>query len=377
MHVSSTLAAEPSTRPNPNLNNSTGTADREVVDEAFGGGCRAASRQTASPVVCPRPSSLRRRRRASCGWSSAARMAASRASTNSRCTGRTPPTNLALASRGAVPARRPLLAGYAIHAVAHLNDGLYGNDHSWIAATAGEEWAEIELPAAGTGRARGHLARSERAVHRPADPGGGGAPLVRRANLADGGDSSTRAASQLRRPMPTLTFPMAELPEPTWAGAVTYAFLRERDTWSRMDAKDYLSPLVNDRPAVPGGPPYWGRLARLAPLGARARPVRGDDRAAGGAGAGRQPRSEPNSPSCAGRRRTRRQRLRTRSTWPRGRPSASSSSAIRGSRRSSACSSPSATRSSPRTTTASIWIRCSYPAEGSACCMSRATPTDD
>ena len=66
--------------------------------------------------------------------------------------------------------------------------------------------------------------------------------------------------------MPTLTFPVAELPEPTWAGAVTYAFLRERDTWSRMDAKDYLSPLVNDRPAVPGGPPYWGRLARLAPL---------------------------------------------------------------------------------------------------------------
>ena len=66
--------------------------------------------------------------------------------------------------------------------------------------------------------------------------------------------------------MPTLTFPVAELPEPTWAGAVTYAFLRERDTWSRMDAKDYLSPLVNDRPAAPGGPPYWGRLARLAPL---------------------------------------------------------------------------------------------------------------
>ena len=64
----------------------------------------------------------------------------------------------------------------------------------------------------------------------------------------------------------TLTFPVAELPEPTWDGAVTYAFLRERDTWSRMDATDYLSPLVNDRPAEPGGPLYWGRLARLAPL---------------------------------------------------------------------------------------------------------------
>jgi hypothetical protein len=66
--------------------------------------------------------------------------------------------------------------------------------------------------------------------------------------------------------LPALTFPLAELPEPTWAGAVTYAFLRERDTWSRMDAKDYLSPLLNDRPADPGGPPYWGRLVRLAPL---------------------------------------------------------------------------------------------------------------
>jgi hypothetical protein len=33
-----------------------------------------------------------------------------------------------------------------------------------------------------------------------------------------------------------------------------------------MDATDFLSPLVNDRPAVPGGLPYWGRLARLTPL---------------------------------------------------------------------------------------------------------------
>ena len=57
------------------------------------------------------------------------------------------PTNLALASRGAVARASSALAGYPIHAVAHLNDGLYGNDHSWIPATAGEEWAEIELPA--------------------------------------------------------------------------------------------------------------------------------------------------------------------------------------------------------------------------------------
>ena len=57
------------------------------------------------------------------------------------------PTNLALASRGAVARASSLLPGYAIHAVPHLNDGLYGNDHSWIPATEGEEWAQIELPA--------------------------------------------------------------------------------------------------------------------------------------------------------------------------------------------------------------------------------------
>src|ERR1019366_5135580 len=37
------------------------------------------------------------------------------------------PTNLALASRGAVARASSLLPGYAFHAVPHLNDGLYGN----------------------------------------------------------------------------------------------------------------------------------------------------------------------------------------------------------------------------------------------------------
>ncbi len=175
------------------------------------------------------------------------------------------PTNLALASRGAVPRASSLLAGYAIHAVAHLNDGLYGNDHSWIAATEGEEWAEIELPAPAS-IARVILSRDRNAAFLDRQ--------ILEAEVRVSSDGQTwetagtlsRAANQLPKPMPTLAFPLAELTEPTWAGAVTYAFLRERDTWSRMDAHDYLSPLVNDRPAVPGGPPYWGRLARLAPL---------------------------------------------------------------------------------------------------------------
>ena len=54
--------------------------------------------------------------------------------------------NLALAEGGAKATASSCLPGYAIHQVAHLNDGLYGNDHSWIAAGTPGEWAQIELP---------------------------------------------------------------------------------------------------------------------------------------------------------------------------------------------------------------------------------------
>ena len=46
--------------------------------------------------------------------------------------------NLALAGAGAKASASSCLPGYAIHQVAHLNDGLYGNSHSWIAASAAE-----------------------------------------------------------------------------------------------------------------------------------------------------------------------------------------------------------------------------------------------
>lgn len=176
------------------------------------------------------------------------------------------PANLALASRGAVPRASSALPGYAIHAVAHLNDGLYGNDQSWIAASAGEEWAQIELSA---------TARVSQVVF-SRDRNGAFADrqiLEAEVRLSLDGHRWHTAATLKRspsewpvRPAPQLAFPLAELSEPTWAGAVKYAFLRERETWSRMDATDYLSPLVHDRPAIPGGPPYWGRLARLAPV---------------------------------------------------------------------------------------------------------------
>jgi len=174
-------------------------------------------------------------------------------------------TNLGLSSGGAVARASSLLPGYAIHAIPHLNDGLYGNDHSWIAATAGEEWAEIELPACAQ-VARVVISRDRYAKFLDRQ--------ILEADVQISLDGQTwhtagtlrREAGQVPRPIPALTFPVADLPEPTWAGAVRYAFLRERDTWARMDAQDFLSPLLHDRPAVPGGPPYWSRIAQLAPL---------------------------------------------------------------------------------------------------------------
>ncbi len=54
-------------------------------------------------------------------------------------------SNLALASAGSIATASSLLPGYAIHQVAHINDGRLGNEHSWISKTPGTGWAEIEL----------------------------------------------------------------------------------------------------------------------------------------------------------------------------------------------------------------------------------------
>jgi hypothetical protein len=173
--------------------------------------------------------------------------------------------NLALADRGAVAHASSALAGYDIHAIAHINDGFYGNSHSWIPATTGEEWAQIELPEpARVTRVVFSRDRNGQLTDRQI--------LEAEVRLSLDGESwhkvgrLTRTAGEFAPLRPVLTFPVAELAEPSWSGAVAYSFLRERDTWSRMNATDYLSPVVNDRPAVPGGPPYWGRLARMTPL---------------------------------------------------------------------------------------------------------------
>ena len=54
--------------------------------------------------------------------------------------------NLALASKGAKASASSCLPGHAIHQIPHLNDGKYGNDHSWIAKGCTNEWAQIKLP---------------------------------------------------------------------------------------------------------------------------------------------------------------------------------------------------------------------------------------
>ena len=169
--------------------------------------------------------------------------------------------NLALGSRGAQARASSVIAGFAIHAIEHLNDGRYGNDHSWIAGTADGAWADIVLPAP---------ARIARVAYSRDREGVFTDRQIADAEVLLSTDGQTwKSVARITGGLPppaTLTFPASELGERTWNGVVEYAFLRERDTWSRMGAKDYLSPLLNDRPATPGGAPYWGRLARLSSL---------------------------------------------------------------------------------------------------------------
>lgn len=170
-------------------------------------------------------------------------------------------SNLALAAGGSIARASSVIAGYAVHAVAHLNDGQFGNDHSWIPATDGEEWAEIELAQPGlVSRVAFSRDRNGKFTDRQV--------LQAEVRLSLDGQKWT-SATTVKRAVPSsakLTFPASDVSERTWAGVVEYAFLRERDTWSRLDNKDYLSPLLHDRPALPGGAPYWGDLSRLSAL---------------------------------------------------------------------------------------------------------------
>jgi hypothetical protein len=171
--------------------------------------------------------------------------------------------NLALAERGAVASASSLLPGYPIHQIEHLNDGLYGNDHSWIAASSDSEWAQIELPQPAT-VARVLVSRDRTGKYRDRIPEVFEVLVSQDGRQWESVARRDRTAANRARRLPYL--PVDRLPEKSWDGFLRYAFLRERATWSEMPADDHLSPLLVDRPAVPGGPPYWGRIARLAPL---------------------------------------------------------------------------------------------------------------
>ncbi len=56
-----------------------------------------------------------------------------------------PAVNLALAAAGARASASSVYAGNPSHKLEHLNDGRYGNGHSWISAEAGRGWVQVEL----------------------------------------------------------------------------------------------------------------------------------------------------------------------------------------------------------------------------------------
>jgi hypothetical protein len=171
--------------------------------------------------------------------------------------------NCALADRGAVASASSVLPGYPIHQIKHLNDGRYGNDYSWIAASRDRQWAQIELPQPATvscvvvtrdrtGKYSDRIPEVFEVL--VSQDGSQWQPVARR----------DRTAANRTRRLPYL--PVDRLPEKSWDGFLQYAFLREQATWNNLPADDHLSPLLVDRPAVPGGAPYWGRIASLSPL---------------------------------------------------------------------------------------------------------------
>ncbi len=128
--------------------------------------------------------------------------------------------NLALASRGAKAAASSCLPGYTIHQVAHLNDGRYGNSHSWIAAGSRGEWAQIELPEPAT-IAQVVFSRDREGRFKDR------LPTEFEIQLSLDGLAWTtvrRVGARIARPATA-----------DWDALLRYAFLCEQATWSRID----------------------------------------------------------------------------------------------------------------------------------------------
>ncbi|MBP7949748.1 MAG: discoidin domain-containing protein [Verrucomicrobiales bacterium] len=131
--------------------------------------------------------------------------------------------NLALAAHGAKATASSCLAGYAIHQVAHLNDGGYGNRHSWIASGPGPEWAQIELERT-TAVSKVVFSRDRESRYHDRVPTAFEVQLS-----ADG-----RQWTTVRRMGHWLALPA----DATWEERMRYAFLGEQASWGTIDSAD-------------------------------------------------------------------------------------------------------------------------------------------
>lgn len=129
--------------------------------------------------------------------------------------------NLAVSSKGAKATASSCLPGYSIHQVSHLNDGLYGNSHSWIAAGTSREWAQIELAAPAVVE-RVVFSRDRDGRFRDRVPGDFEIQVS-----MDGQNWSTVFRAGTRIALPSTT---------DWNEFLRYAFLCEQETWSRIDS---------------------------------------------------------------------------------------------------------------------------------------------
>ena len=160
--------------------------------------------------------------------------------------------NLALAARGAKAVASSCLPGYPIHQIPHLNDGRYGNSHSWISAGERDEWAQIELAQAAE-IARVVFSRDREGRYPDRVPvrfqvqlslDGKAWTTVRTVVATVAGQPTSRAVAA----RPHVPLPPSHTPE----DLVRFAFLCERAAWQG---------------AVPQAPPdragYWLGLAEM------------------------------------------------------------------------------------------------------------------
>ena len=145
--------------------------------------------------------------------------------------------NLALAAGGAKATASSCLVGYAIHQVAHLNDGLYGNDHSWIAAGTAGEWAQIELPRPAV-VARVVFSRDRQGRYRD-----------RLAEAFEVQVSSDGAAWKTVARAGPPGLPAGPLSQ---EDLLRYAFACEDRTWRRIDPSDSLARVLGQMEAMIG-----------------------------------------------------------------------------------------------------------------------------